>query len=145
MSSDPNPPESEDDNNDGKRGASVLVDIFAEGVAESDKGRQSPFRPPVNGRNGPAIPPSAQMVLGAVFGFMTCLIGWLYFTDYLSDRHVRDKADFIIGFLSSGFLTVTVVLAVQGALSVFLIRRKLKFAAAGIWLVYLPFVLFFLA
>lgn len=85
------------------------------------------------------------MALGAVFGFMTCLVGWLSFTEYLSNRHVSSKADLIVGFLSSGILTVIVVLAVQGALSIFLIHRKLKFAAIGIWLVYLPFALLLLA
>ena len=145
MNSDPHPPESEDDDHRGNGRTSVLVDIFAEGVAERDKVRRSPIRPPANQRNGPAVPPAAQMALGAVFGFMTCLVGWLSFTDYLSNRHVSSKADLIVGFLSSGLLTVFVVLAVQGALSIFLIHRKLKFAAIGIWLIYLPFVLFFLA
>ena len=145
MSSDPHPPESEDDDHSGKGRASVLVDVFAEGIAERVKVRRPPARPPANQRNWPAVPPAAQMALGAVFGFMTCLVGWLSFTDYLSNRHVGSKADLIVGFLSSGFLTVVVVLAVQGALSIFLIYRKLKFAAIGIWLVYLPFSLLFLA
>ena len=145
MNSDPHPPEPEDDDHRGKARATVLIDIFAEGTAERDKAPHSPIRAPASQRNGPAVPPAAQMALGAVFGFMTCLVGWLSFTDYLSNRHVSSKADLIVGFLSSGLLTIVVVLAVQGALSIFLICRKLKFAAIGIWLVYLPFVLFFLA
>ena len=144
MNSDPHPPESEDDVHRGKGRTSVLVDVFAEGVAERVKVRRSPIRPPANQKNGPAIPPAAQMALGAVFGFMPCLIGWLSLTDKVRSGNFGNP-QLAVGLLSSGLLTVAVVLAVQVALSIFLIWRKLKFAAIGVWLVYLPFVLFFLA